>query len=249
MVTQIIQISVAQRIVFVNISKWKVYRENFDVDTDLYYGVLQHAINEKWLHSSVKQETKSPISFTLRKKCIQELILCLPVWDWWFPSHEHLYPQGISQEFLWILKAGKNKYQMLNKKKMLTKFSIDKSEIRFGLFHWLLYLVWNSWNLNISFSHFLSQSFNLSSEFTYGCILKQRIKNYRCFLIKYTFKFRNNILYKLLFSSIKQFFLLLSYLAGHIFLHLSDKAWGYVLFFLSSLQLDLQLTGFLIICL
>ena len=72
MVTQIIQGSVAQQIVFVNISKWKVYRENFDVDTDLYYGVLQHAINEKWLHSSAKQETKSPISFTLRKKCIQE---------------------------------------------------------------------------------------------------------------------------------------------------------------------------------
>ena len=77
-----------------------------------------------------------------------------------------------------------------------------------GFFHWLLYLVWNSWNLNISFSHFLSQSFNLSSEFTYGCILKQKIENYWCFLIKYAFKFRNNVLYKIMFSisSIKQNF-------------------------------------------
>ena len=95
---------------------------------------------------------------------------------------------GVSLDF----ESWERKYQMLNKKKMLTKFSIDKSEIRFGLFHWLLYLVWNSWNLNISFSHFLSQSFNLSSEFTYGCILKQKIENYWFFLIKYTFKFRNN---------------------------------------------------------
>ena len=124
MVTQIIQSSVAQQIVFVNISKWKVYRENFDVDTDLYYGVLQHAINEKWLHSSVKQETKSPISFTLRKKCIQELILCLPVWDWWFPSHEHLYPQGISQEFLWILKAGKENIKCWTKRKWWQYFQL-----------------------------------------------------------------------------------------------------------------------------
>lgn len=122
MVTQIIQSSVAQRIVFVNISKWKVYRENFDVDTDLYYGVLQHAINEKWLHSSVKQETKSPISFTLRKKCIQELKLCLPVWDWWSPSHEHLYPRGISQEFLWILKAGKENIKCRTKRKCWQNF-------------------------------------------------------------------------------------------------------------------------------
>lgn len=94
----------------------------------------------------------------------------------------HPYPLMISVVYLLTLKAGTEWVFFMsgtinNLKKihfiLRTTFSQFLLHIRNQRPNFP-YLVWNRRNLYVSFSHFFSQSLNLSCEFTNSCILKQR---------------------------------------------------------------------------